>query len=454
MKKIIAPLIIFLFVPLIMHSQFHVIEKVEVYLTYGEAVQRKVEKIFLSNSGENLFYRGSVDMKRDCCILYDVKPDEYLFSFDMGNELVLAQHVYSIKSDPAASLVYSTIYYENRVKVRENRNLKIYMHVANEKNLVIGLVERKKIKYKDFDAIYFDYFIPNNNDLNKIKSANVLNPITTTGKEPENLAENQRESMARSSTKIFQYANQMKEFYEDYSGLFNDPGCSYCYKSGMGIYTLTLNEEDIKYYSICDTLKIKEVSINFIKRADVENQNLDDLEFGRQSITVTIYKDACKAEARDCVKQGTNCACKFDGSFVFNVTHHVYIRDELNTKRMLGDVFEIPCIVNNKAIGDKKYFSTSENARYFRQAMLEHEKLHCVQYRILLEAFFKGSFEGGRSNPFYFSEMVENDVRDNIANKIEALITEKFENFEGTKLLELPAWHFFFLKFNKYKWKG
>jgi hypothetical protein len=291
----------------------------------------------------------------------------------------------------------------------------------------------------------------------------------------------------------------MKEFYEDYSGLFNDPGCSYCYKSGMGIYTLTLNEKDIKCYSLCDTLKIKDVTINFIKRADVENQNLDHLEFGRQSITITIYKDACKAETRDCVKQGTNCACKFDGSFVFNVTHHVYIRDELNTKRMLGDVFEIPCIVNNKAIGDKKYFSTSENARYFRQAMLEHEKLHCVQYRILLEAFFKGSFEGGRSNPFYFAEMVENDVlfwpedgktktfadkvcesigkisccnpstggcdidkckkkendvRDNIANKIEALITEKFENFEGTKLLELPAWHFFFLKFNKYKWKG
>ena len=117
---------------------------------------------------------------------------------------------------------------------------------------------------------------------------------------------------------------------------------------------------------------------------------------------------------------------------------------------------------------------------------------------LLTEALFKGQFETGKPKPFYFMEMKESDVlfwgegktladmicesieditcfnpatrecdkeiceveeakikaRDNAVMTMESIIENLFESYEGQDILELPAWHFFFLKFNEYKWGG
>ena len=72
MKKITFLLIILLLVPSLKYAQFHVLEKVEVYISYGQGVQNKIEKIFLANSEKKLYYSDAVDLKKDICILYDV----------------------------------------------------------------------------------------------------------------------------------------------------------------------------------------------------------------------------------------------------------------------------------------------------------------------------------------------------------------------------------------------
>jgi hypothetical protein len=473
-----------------------VLEKVEVYISYGQGVQNKVEKIFLANSEKKLYYSDVVDLKKDICILYDVEPAEYLFGFDLGSQLFLAQHIYSIKLDPVTYVIYSDISYENNIQVRENHNLKIYLYITNEEeDSGIGLVKTKDLQNVRYDSLYFEYFIPGDNETVTQANQDTLAKTGTVDRNAAAAAERQETLLAGSNIRTFQYADVMKEFYEDYSGLFGSEGCSYCKADGNSSYVLNLSDKDIKYNSTCDKLKIKNVTINFLKRDDKDTSKIPDLEFGRQGIKITAYKySPCEVKTRECAKQGNDCNCKFDSNFVITIQHQVSIRDEDDIRKRLGELFKIPCIVNNKAVSNKTYKTTLENARHFRQAMLDHEKMHCVQYRLLTEALFKGQFETGKPKPFYFGEKKESDVlfwggektladmicesvgdipccnpatKDcdskicegketeilaKLATMMESLIQKRFKSFEGTDLVELPMWHFTFIQFNKYEW--
>jgi hypothetical protein len=46
----------------------------------------------------------------------------------------------------------------------------------------------------------------------------------------------------------------------------------------------------------------------------------------------------------------------------------------------------------------------------------------------------------------------EENIRDEAVNMMKDIIKGRFESFEGSDFLELPAWHFTFLRFNFYKW--
>jgi hypothetical protein len=233
MKKIIMLLIILVSAPSLNYAQFNVLEKVEVYLSYGQGVQNKIENVFLANNEKQLFYRAGVDLKNSRCTLYDVQPGEYLLGFDSGEELVLAYHVYSIKYDPVSFLIYSEIYYENKVEVRENRNLKIYLYVANEEDSGMGLVKKKEFRHKDYDSLYFDYFIPGNYALDAQETKAALKDKISSTNESETQEDIRKVQMTTGCESRFQYAKQMTEFYKDYSPLFNAPGCSYCLWFGI-----------------------------------------------------------------------------------------------------------------------------------------------------------------------------------------------------------------------------
>jgi hypothetical protein len=116
MKNIIILLSTLLLVTSFNYAQFNVLEKVEVYISYGQGVQSKIEKIFLTNNDRHLIYRDAVDLKNDTCTLYNVQPGEYLFGFDLGEELVLAYHVYSIKYDPVSYFIYSKSTMKTRLR--------------------------------------------------------------------------------------------------------------------------------------------------------------------------------------------------------------------------------------------------------------------------------------------------------------------------------------------------
>jgi hypothetical protein len=383
--------------------------------------------------------------------------------------------------------------------------LKIYLNVANEEDSGMGLVKKKEFRAKDYDSLYFDYFIPGNYDLDAQETQAALKDESSLANESDTQEDIGKVLMTSGCSSTFKYAKQMKEFYADYSPLFNDPGCSYCYGTGTGSYKLTLNENDIKYYSTCDKLKIKNITIFFIKLPDKKNQRLAEIDFGSQCALVTALKQSPpEVVTKDCIRQGSKCNCKFEGKFFIRVIHQIYIRDELSTQRMLCGLFYIPCILNNKFVSTRPYKNLLDNAGYFYQAMLDHERLHCVQYRMLTEALFKGQFASETLLPFFFGIKSESDiltwkekdesgqerilsladkicesikdfscckpgtgecdkaickkkeekVRDTAVTMMESIIEKLFKSCEGKDIIELPAWHFFFIKFNQYKWGG
>lgn len=494
MKKITFLLITFLLIPLYANSQFQVIEKVEVYVSYEPEVRKRINKVFLSNSRNRLFSGGIVDSRTNRCVMYDVKPGKYLFGFDIGDELVVGQHMYAIKYNPISHEVYSEIYYENKVDIRENLNLVIHLFVANEKDYGMGIIKREELKKDDYDIVYFDYYIPSNVILNKTKiNSDVSGQKAGFASEKETVKSVAPITMQSGDCRSkLRYDTQYKQFYEDYFPLFSDERYSYCYCTEMCTKTITIEEADIKYKSDCDKLKIKKVTINFFKRADIINQNLDPSDFGRQGVTVSFQRYGSVINTRDCEQKGNTCVCKFDGTFMINIQHGVYIRDEFGIQKMLCTGFFIPCILGNVFSSNNQYMNTPAHIRNFRDAMMDHEKLHCVQFSMLIEAFFKDRFGSGMK-PFYFGNKSETDfiewngktladricesiedapccnpstgecdknlcmskeesIRNEAGNMMIPLIEERFESFEGTHFLELPAWHFTFLRFNFYKW--
>lgn len=484
MKKVFHLIIILSLFPLYQFSQFQVREKVEVNVSYGDGVPFNVQEIFLTDSENSLFYRGSLDVKTNSCTLYNVEPGEYLFGFDIGEELVLSQHVYTIKSDPDSSSVISELGFENLVEMCENRNLKIHLHVANEDNSGTGIIKIEEYSTNDYDVVQYCYYIPSiAQPRTEDTGTNGLNE-----QQPPDSRLNRNNRSARSCRSTFLFDSVHKTFYADYSGILGNADCSYCNGTGYGRYTLNLAENDITYNSNCDKLKIKNVKVSFFKLPFKENQNLNPSEFGKHSVTITVVKGGSKIESRDCVKQGDKCTCKFDGEFFINVLHSSYIRDEMSIRDMLCSFFSIPEIKNNVAVG-KKGYSNVLHAANFRKAIIDHENLHCAQFRMLIEGFFKGNFGSQNPIPFYYKndpgdlilwdnktladkicekmkdipccdsagacnkslcDREKDNVLKSAVNLMDDLIEKRLKKLGKKKWLELPAWHFTFLQFNKY----
>lgn len=470
--------VFFIWVEILSYAQFHVKEKVEIFITYGENNPEKIKNILISNKDNNISYSGMVDPVTGSCTLYDVEPGTYSLSLDSGDKIFLSRHVYSIRLSEDSSKVYSTLYYENEIELRSERNLKIFITFPDQSNNRSGIEKIKEVKTNNFDSVYFEYFGSGDMSTNASASTGEFQKVSVNQALP---VSTQTSTILRSSadtTLTLLYSTQEPNFYYNYSGLLGNVQTS-----------MSLTESDIKRNDpSCEKIKIKNVQIYYYKRPTVST-GMNPGEFGKVPVDTFVIKGLCTVTTNDCTQNGQNCTCKFDADLGLGINYEIRIRTLEDTQNMLGKAFYVPCIVNNQSTGNKAHITTSQNAGNFRKAIMDHEQLHVIQYQKVAEGLFKGTLGNTQGSPFYFngkpeSEFIlwdntktladkicenidevkcgcngqcekekcvkeETKVLEKVVKQLEKLVEKKFKQF-ASDILELPCWHFTFLKFNEY----